>query len=329
MVVYRKYQDYVLEYTLEHSVENGLKRYYDENHGEAGLWQVEEILLNTYVVPIISDPMNPDGDGDTVPDTRDKQPLKKNIVYNRKAVIDYANEYSGDITNPKSKCYDESYSPEEANENIGYVLSSEHYNKEYPSYEDGGGDCANYASQCMHAGGIPMNSDWYIYGNQSFYVNKIITKAKDFLPFLTNKEYIYRNDLDCWRSSLTWGKAENQYTYLTQKKPEYVLIYKLNDGLSANDVARFAIENGIQAGDIMYMCSANQEINDLQYFEIKPSHTTVVYSVTDDSITFTGHTSNRLDRIIDPNSLINNDTTAHSHLVFVKMEDVIYEEEND
>ena len=34
------------------------------------------------------------------------------------------------------------------------------YNPAYISHKDNGGDCANFVSQCIHAGGIPTDSTW-------------------------------------------------------------------------------------------------------------------------------------------------------------------------
>ena len=34
------------------------------------------------------------------------------------------------------------------------------YNPNYASYKGKGGDCANFVSQCLHAGGLPMDNEW-------------------------------------------------------------------------------------------------------------------------------------------------------------------------
>ncbi|MDU4786842.1 MAG: amidase domain-containing protein, partial [Clostridiaceae bacterium] len=34
------------------------------------------------------------------------------------------------------------------------------YNPAYTSYKGNGGDCANFVSQCIHAGGIPTDATW-------------------------------------------------------------------------------------------------------------------------------------------------------------------------
>ena len=39
------------------------------------------------------------------------------------------------------------------------------YNSAYRSYASSGGDCANFVSQCLRAGGLPTTSSWYAYSS--------------------------------------------------------------------------------------------------------------------------------------------------------------------
>ncbi len=41
---------------------------------------------------------------------------------------------------------------------------------QYPNMEGMGGDCTNFVSQCMKAGGVPMDSSWYCYKKNSTYL---------------------------------------------------------------------------------------------------------------------------------------------------------------
>lgn len=43
----------------------------------------------------------------------------------------------------------------------------------YPNMEGMGGDCTNFVSQCMKAGGIPMDSSWYCYKKNSTYLRPV------------------------------------------------------------------------------------------------------------------------------------------------------------
>ncbi|MCH5212063.1 MAG: RICIN domain-containing protein [Oscillospiraceae bacterium] len=52
-----------------------------------------------------------------------------------------------------------SYSPDAA---VAYADTYwSNYNPNYTSYKGSGGDCANFVSQCMRAGGIPTDGTWY------------------------------------------------------------------------------------------------------------------------------------------------------------------------
>lgn len=42
----------------------------------------------------------------------------------------------------------------------GVASDSSYYNPDYPNYIGQGGDCANFVSQCLYAGGFPTSSQW-------------------------------------------------------------------------------------------------------------------------------------------------------------------------
>lgn len=67
---------------------------------------------------------------------------------------------------------------------ISYALKyAFDYNLAYPNYSDiePGGDCANFISQCLHAGGLPMIGDnanditdsWFCYSNYKWAISQI------------------------------------------------------------------------------------------------------------------------------------------------------------
>lgn len=56
-------------------------------------------------------------------------------------------------------------------------------NKSFADFEDMGGDCTNYASQVIHAGGCPMN-----HGKQGWYYKSLSDRA----PAWTSVEYLYK-----------------------------------------------------------------------------------------------------------------------------------------
>ncbi|WP_051585854.1 amidase domain-containing protein [Caldanaerobius polysaccharolyticus] len=87
-----------------------------------------------------------------------------------------------------------------------YVYS---YNPNYPSFSS---DCANYVSQCLHAGGIPMstklNNEWYcmyIGGSQIWNYSHSWTVAEDLYNWLENSNigsWIDVYDYDIYTASI-------------------------------------------------------------------------------------------------------------------------------
>lgn len=47
------------------------------------------------------------------------------------------------------------------------------YNTKYKNFNDNGGDCTNYVSQCINAGGIPTSNSWKPYSNSWLRVNEL------------------------------------------------------------------------------------------------------------------------------------------------------------
>lgn len=51
-----------------------------------------------------------------------------------------------------------------------YALS---YNNKYKSFSNSGGDCTNFVSQCVHAGGLPLSLTWRPYSTTWIRVNEL------------------------------------------------------------------------------------------------------------------------------------------------------------
>lgn len=59
------------------------------------------------------------------------------------------------------------YSPSAA---VAYAQQyAYNYNSQYHNFNPDGGDCANFVSQCLYAGGLQMTDGWYYNGNASNY----------------------------------------------------------------------------------------------------------------------------------------------------------------
>ncbi|NMC57496.1 MAG: CHAP domain-containing protein [Eubacteriaceae bacterium] len=96
------------------------------------------------------------------------------------------------------------------------------FNKRNNQYYGYGQDCANFVSQCLYSGGMPINGSWYSY------------KMDDC--------FFYCGDV-----AITWSRAPEQYAYF--KKSEYnyknILIKSISD-------IKDAIKEGVKAGDLIY-----------------------------------------------------------------------------
>lgn len=63
------------------------------------------------------------------------------------------------------------------------------YNKSYKDFNNNGGDCTNYISQCLHAGGIPLSNNWSPYKNSWI-------RVKDLYYYLINTKIGIDADLN-------------------------------------------------------------------------------------------------------------------------------------
>lgn len=78
--------------------------------------------------------------GQAVPNRYGGTPNPHQLSPNRKLALEYANVYCGNA-------------PGCGNDGL--------YNPQYPDYNDNGGDCTNWISQVLLAGGFPMTRVWY------------------------------------------------------------------------------------------------------------------------------------------------------------------------
>lgn len=96
-------------------------------------------------------------------------------------------------------------------------------NPSYSYYGGRGGDCSNFVSQCLHAGGFPMNSAWYGYGNDQDAKNWI--SQNDLRTYLVGNGYgkLINNPSDSdikignpvwykWNGSKSQNASDSYYT---------------------------------------------------------------------------------------------------------------------
>jgi hypothetical protein len=106
---------------------------------------------------------------------------------------------------------------------VDYAL--EYYNgtnPDYPNLRGLGGDCANFVSQCLLAGGKSMTGDWYIYRKNSVYPAPTSVDELDYSwrladpsPWISAKEF---NNF--------WSDYATTYTYdVTEYETDHTTIY--------------------------------------------------------------------------------------------------------
>lgn len=121
-------------------------------------------------------------------------------------------------------------------------------NNQYYGY---GQDCANFVSQCIHAGGIPINGSWYSY------------KMDDCFFY-------------CGNVFITWSRAPEQCDYFKNSK------YYSKD-LSIKNISdiKDAIKEGVKAGDLIYFDNDKDGTVD---------HAAMISKVDSGMIYYTAHT---------------------------------------
>jgi hypothetical protein len=104
------------------------------------------ITKEWYLDPLKEDTVIPDVMPVTVKSVIKQKKAAKNGEllgsYDREAAVNYAHKYCGVALTPTGKHY---------------------YNLKYRSYNGLGGDCTNFASQVLYAGGVRQGQGWYCY----------------------------------------------------------------------------------------------------------------------------------------------------------------------
>lgn len=195
------------------------------------------------------------------------------IVYDREKAIQYAKKWSDP-------------------DNQGNFHPDFERMDEYGS--DRGGDCANFVSQLLHAGGLRMNDEWY-YEKGSF-IRKI--------PIL-NRAIKY--------FSPKWAVADEQYRYFSD----------LNNGFAEETIEISTMEDltnaeesgGIKPGDLLYW-----DFNG----DGKVDHATMITGVDHDGqLLYSGHTSDQFNAEVKEVTQALYNEKYNTKLYIVKMKDRI------
>ena len=207
-----------------------------------GLMDNEEMSVIQGSVVYTSSPINKDTDGDEIFDKYDVEPLNSNPSYNREASCAYADKWSGNV------------------DTIGALFNT----AQYPNLSEIG-DCANFVSQCLYAGGYKMNTEWYM-GKAANMLSHIMGAVRP----TGNWEY-------GWTSN--WTVAFDQYEYFNSENyAMYSIVIKENESIGE------AIEGyDVRPGDLLYFCNDGED----------PTHATIITDVEKNDIRFCGHSSAR------------------------------------
>ena len=180
--------------------------------------------------PSKTDPLKADTDKDGAIDSRDRKPLEhSDRLYNRESAFIYSQMY-----------YKE-------------------YNNDYPAMKYG--DCANFVSQCIYAGGLEMNDEWHM---RRIGIFDSISLEPHNLSFSWSK---------------TWTIANEQYHYF---KDNYgVETYRIDPD---DSISEFLSNHDIQKGELLYFNepyeSEDQDVH----------HASIISAIEDDDIFYAAHT---------------------------------------
>lgn len=163
--------------------------------------------------------------------------------------------------------YINSYSPQEIDKNMcrtGANLSvdkmvayiDEYYDKfnpDYPNWTDIGGDCANYISQVLHAGGLPM-----------------VGVGKNSMDF--ENWFSQGNKTDIKKVSSTWRGADAFKYYFLENSNEHMKFNLIDDKVKYYDYG--------EVGDPLSILNPNG----------KAIHTMIVYRKLEKELILSAHT---------------------------------------
>lgn len=166
-----------------------------------------------------------------------------------------------DITEPM--VLDENLESYDRDAAINYAIYWHNkFNPNYPNFSSSG-DCANFVSQCLEAGGFQMNEYWHCYPRNVEEVNPIYALIFNFIK---------------WSYTPAWSAAKDQYEYLKNSNivtGETIISNPEDIAAAINDP-----ENPVKVGDVMY----------LKWNNDYPHHATIISKIENDMIHFAAHT---------------------------------------
>ena len=146
------------------------------------------------------------------------------------------------------------------------------YNKRNEQFYSYSQDCANFVSQCLHAGGIKMTDSWHSY--RSFNLLKYFCDPRSAISY----KFWYD-----WDVSASWRLAKKQYEHFKNKSNNYINgdIIKIT---GTSSIKRFTIKGCVRKGDLLYFAGAKGD---------NVHHATIVVKVSGGKIYYAAHTKPR------------------------------------
>lgn len=227
---------------------------------------------------------------------KDVHPCYPNKKYNRDDAIDYASQWYNSH-NPDYMALDD-------------PLFTAMYAEQYFTFT-GMADCANFVSQCIYAGGVEQNEDWYYYShkNELSLAGSILYGDTWKAPRFIDKDGNPTSNPIDYYFSAQWTSANAQYEYFSDKKNGYTATSVIE--ISSVDEIQAVIESGkIEKGDLLYWSNNNGET---------VHHATIISNVSENDILFAGHTRSAFDK-----SLFEN--LGDEMVIIVKLRDYLVQE---
>ncbi|MDR1796427.1 MAG: amidase domain-containing protein [Clostridiales Family XIII bacterium] len=164
---------------------------------------------------------------------------------------------------------------------LDYLLSTGFdRNQSYYSYEN---NCANFVSQALHAGGLPMTEGWHSYADFSEPRKVLGIPVFKLWPYLSNYSA-------SWDVSEAWRLADAQRLYFSDPANGYIdgepiLIERGDEDLPG----AFAglQEQGVKAGDLLYWLKKGKDGAYSAY------HVTLITKVTAGGVYYSGNSYTR------------------------------------
>lgn len=151
----------------------------------------------------------------------------------------------------------------------------QNYNPAYPDLNKLGGDCANFVSQCLYAGGKQMNGDWHIYQKNDTYISPAnITQLNESWDLADPSPWISAEEFNNY-----WSDYSTTYEYtLSNYESSHTSIY--NSG-------------NIKAGDVLLLLERV-----LWWYE--GNHVMIIVGLdsTNTDFIYAGHSNDRIDGTI-------------------------------